>query len=196
MKIQNLIKKYKGINVINNITLTIEEPGLYIIYGQNGSGKTTLIKIIASIIYKTSGDFNNDFSISYLPDKFSLPLLQKAKDYIQNILKLYQINYDAKLLMEEYKIPNKKIKELSKGNLQKIGLLQTFIKDTDCYIFDEPLDGLDDFAKKLFKEMIIKKLNDKKILIISMHNKNSLLDLKPNIFVMKGGDIFEKKKKV
>ena len=98
--------------------------------------------------------------------------------------------------MEEHKIPNKKIKELSKGNLQKIGLLQTFIKDTDCYIFDEPLDGLDDFAKKLFKEMIIKKLNDKKILIISMHNKNSLLDLKPNIFVMKGGDIFEKKKKV
>ena len=193
IKLLNVQKKYSGNYVLDNATIEINKSGLYILNGINGSGKSTIIKLITGIVYKTSGELKINDTISYLPDKFLFPKLMKVKTYLSLVLER-KSKIDE--LISKYQIPNKRIGELSKGNLQKLGLLQIFEYDADCYILDEPIDGLDDFAKKLVKEIIKEKLLAKKIVIISLHNKTFFNDLNPIIYDIKEGRINEKRKKL
>ena len=188
----NVSKKYNNHIVFEDVNLNFEEGNLYILQGENGSGKTTLLKLISGIIYKTSGKVSLGNRISFLPDKFSFPKLMRVDKYLKEIFK------DKKLvnsLLDKYKIPCKKILELSKGNSLKLGILQIMENDSDIYLLDEPLDGLDDFSKHLLKDMIKEKLNDKKIIILSVHNKSFFNDIKNIVLEFKEGKINEKKKK-
>ena len=193
IKLTNVQKKYGGNYILDNVTINISKPGIYILHGINGSGKSTIIKLISGIIYKTSGELINDFVISYLPDKFSMPKLMKVKSYL-NIVIERKSRVDE--LIAKYQIPNKRIGDLSKGNFQKLGLLQIFEYDADCYILDEPIDGLDDFAKRLIRDVIKEKIIEKKIVIMSLHNKTFFNDLDPIVYDIKEGRISEKRKKL
>ena len=196
LKLLNIEKSYGNNVILSNSTLEINNGGIYILQGKNGSGKSTIIKIITGLIYKTSGIIEKDISISYLPDKYNMPKLMNVKKYIEHIIYMSSSNKSDEYLLNLYQIPNKRIGELSKGNQQKLGILQTFLLDADCYILDEPLDGLDDFAKKLLKRNIIEKLEANKIILMSLHNKTYFNDLKPTIFEIKDGILYEKRKKV
>ncbi len=193
IRLVNVQKKYSGNYVLDNVTIDIDKSGLYIFHGINGSGKSTIIKLLTGIIYKTSGDLKVDSTISYLPDKFLFPKLMKVKSYLSLVLER-KSKIDE--LIAKYQIPNKRIGDLSKGNLQKLGLLQILEYDADCYILDEPIDGLDDFAKKLLKEVIKDKIKMNKIIIMSLHNKTFFNDLNPKIFDVKEGRLNEKRKKL
>lgn len=196
LKLKNVNKKYGKINTINNISMIIDKPGLYILTGENGSGKSTIIKLLSKIIYKSSGEIENNYNISYLPDKFLMPKLMSVKLYIKEILKIYRNNKNVDELMQMYMLPKKRIGELSKGNLQKLGILQIVENDVQYYVFDEPLDGLDENARKLFKNIIINLLAKEKVVIMSLHNKSLFNDLKPQIFKIKEGKIDNAKKKI
>lgn len=193
IKLNNVQKKYGGNYILDNASINIDKPGVYILHGVNGSGKSTIIKLITGIIYKSSGELKIDSVISYLPDKFSMPKLMKVKTYLSIILEK-----KSKLdeLVSKYQIPNKRIGELSKGNQQKLGLLQIFDYEADCYVLDEPIDGLDDYAKRLIKDIIKEKIELKKIVIMSLHNKTYFNDLNPIIYDVKEGRIYEKRKKL
>ena len=194
LKLVNLEKSYKDQKILKGINVDLSNPGLYIINGINGSGKSTMLKIISGIVYKTDGELEKDISISYLPDKFTFPKLMNVKRYVMELLD-DKSKVKALELLNRYQIPIKKIGDLSKGNLQKLGLLQIFLNDKDCYILDEPLDGLDDFSKKLFKELIKEKLELNKIVILSLHGKITYSDLKPRVFDIKMGELHERKRK-
>ena len=196
LKLLNIEKSYGNNVILSNSTLEINTGGIYILQGKNGSGKSTIIKLITGLIYKTSGIIEKDISISYLPDKYNMPKLMNVKKYIDHIIHMSNSSESDEYLLNLYQIPNKRIGELSKGNQQKLGILQTFLLDADCYILDEPLDGLDDFAKKLLKRNIIEKLEDNKIILMSLHNKTYFKDLKPTIFEIKDGILYEKRKKI
>lgn len=186
LKLNNITKKYKENIILDDISFDFSNPGLYILRGINGSGKSTIIKIISGIIFKSKGKIENDLSVSYLPDKFIMPKLMKVKDYVIEITNknIY------KELIDYYQLPlNKRIGDLSKGNLQKLGLLQLFYNDSDCYLLDEPLDGLDDFAKNLFKEKIKEKLDLNKIIIMSLHDEFILDGYNIKTLYLEGGKI-------
>ncbi len=186
LKLNNITKKYKENIILDDISFDFSNPGLYILRGINGSGKSTIIKIISGIIFKSKGKIENDLSVSYLPDKFIMPKLMKVKDYVIEITNknIY------KELIDYYQLPlNKRIGDLSKGNLQKLGLLQLFYNDSDCYLLDEPLDGLDDFAKNLFKEKIKEKLDLNKIIIMSLHDEFILDEYNIKTLYLEGGKI-------
>lgn len=192
--INNLIKQYNKNKVLDVSYIEIKKSGLYIFSGINGSGKSTLLKLLSKNIFKTSGNIDLTGSISYLPDKFSLPPLINVNTYLKHISSLYQIDSSYKDLVSAFELPNKKISSLSKGNLQKLGIIQALINPTDIYIFDEPLDGLDEGSKKLFKQLIKQKIEDGKIIIMSLHVKTLFNDLKPILYNVKDGNIYEKKK--
>ena len=192
ISLNSIEKKFRNKMVLSNVSFEIDSPGIYVINGKNGSGKSTLLKIISKIIYKSNGKINIDGTISYLPDKFIMPRLMRASAYLKLAL---DDNQNIKELMNKYLIPNKKIRELSKGNLQKLGLLQILNKNADIYVLDEPLDGLDDTAKKIIKQDIIDLVNSGKIIILSLHTKTTFGDLKSQVFEIKDGCINEKRKK-
>ncbi len=125
-----------------------------------------------------------------MPDKRSYPKLLKVKTYLEYYLGK---NNSIETWLERYDLPNKTIGSLSKGMLQKLGILQTILNDGDLYLLDEPTDGLDVHSIRLFKEDIHKLLEKKKTIIISTHNKTLYKDLKPRIYTFKEGIAYEKK---
>ncbi len=187
LKLEEVRKNYHKDRGLISANLTIENNKLYLFVGENGSGKSTTIKLISKVIFNTfhDGTIKNDFKkIIYLPDKRSYPKLLNVRTY----LRYYLLN-DKKIdkYIEKYHLPNKKIGGLSKGMLQKVGIIQTILCDGDLYLFDEPTDGLDNDSVKIFKEDILKLLNDNKTIIISTHNKKIYNDLSPCIYYFKDG---------
>ncbi len=187
LSLYNLSKKYKNKIILDDININFDS-NLIIINGINGSGKSTLLKILSNVIYKSSGKIKCDGTISYLPSSYNLPKIMYVKDYLLCFIKKEEINN----LMNKYLIPNKRINELSKGNLQKLLILQVFSNDTKYYILDEPLDGLDDFAKELFHEEVKKKIEEDKTIIMALHDNKLIEDLNPKIYYIKDGKINDK----
>ncbi len=189
-------KKYGKNLCLKDINIEIKKGGLYVFSGTNGSGKTTVLNIICRVIYKSSGELLTEPYISYLPDHFSLPKLIKVKEYLKLLAKMYRRKENVNDWLKQYQIPNKRIGQLSKGNYQKLGILQILKNPVDCFVLDEPLDGLDEFAKHILKEEVAKLLKEEKMVILSLHNRTLFQEFKPTIFDMKEGNCFEKRKKV
>ena len=192
ISLSNVEKKFKSKMVLSNIALDINKSGIYVISGKNGCGKSTLLKLLSGIIYKSDGYLAIDGVVSYLPDKFMMPRLMKVSAYLKLVIEDKSLVNE---LMSKFLIPNKKISELSKGNLQKLGLLQVLTKNADIFILDEPLDGLDDFAKKLVKDIISDLIKKDKIIIMSLHTKSLFKDMDTFTYEIKEGSINEKKKR-
>ncbi len=184
--IRNLNKSY-NIKILDNLSYEFYEGKLYVIKGSNGSGKSTLFKIISNIISKDSGEFD-DKRISFLPDKFIIPNMIMASSFLDDI-----IDIDAKEVMKKYNLIDKLAGNLSKGNKQKLGLITTIYTDADIYIFDEGIDGLDDYTKKIFFNDLNSLLNKNKIIILSLHEEINLDFLNPVYLYLKDGKLYEKK---
>ena len=85
LKLTNVSKKYRDHIVFNSVSIDMTNPGLYIFQGINGSGKSTILKVLSGVIYKSEGKMEKDVTISYLPDKFNMPKLMKARSYVFNV---------------------------------------------------------------------------------------------------------------
>lgn len=140
IKLVDVSKKYLSIKY----NLEIRSNEKVIIKGSNGKGKTTLAKLLCNYIKPDSGKMTKEaINISYLEEKPILPQEMNVKKYLQVYEELMDSRYSEELALI-FELPlNKKIKELSKGNLQKLVILKTFIGNFDLYILDEPLNGLD-----------------------------------------------------
>lgn len=176
--LKNIYKKYKHNLVLNNFNLEINEGNTYLFIGFNGSGKSTILNIISENILKFKGRFINNLTKFYLPEKLVLPKNMNSFYFLEQMSKLYnsKIVWD---LAYKYKLENKKIGSLSKGNLQKIGIITMILSDSDLILLDEPLEGLDDTNIKLFINDL-KSLKDLgKTILISTHNPKEYKKLIP-----------------
>ena len=95
----------------------------------------------------------------------------------------------------KYELPNKQIGALSKGNIQKLGILQVILSDGDLYLLDEPTDGLDKKSIDTFILDIKQLLINNKTIIISTHKKSIYNELKPVVYKFESGVCNEKRKK-
>ena len=196
LRLTDVSKRYKNHFALKNVNINIEKGKLYLFVGENGSGKSTTIKLISKVIFNNSGVIieNNFEKIVYLPDKCSYPNLLNVKTYLSMYLsKSTNIN-KIEEKMKEYHLENKMIASLSKGMLQKLGILQIILSTADLYIFDEPLNGLDKVSTQKFKSDIKKLIENEKTVIISTHSRMLFRDLTPNIIKFKGGLVNEKTK--
>ena len=196
LRLTDVSKRYKNHFALKNININIEKGKLYLFVGENGSGKSTTIKLISKVIFNNSGGIieNNFEKIVYLPDKCSYTKLLNVKTYLSMYLsKSTNIN-KIEEKMKEYHLENKMIASLSKGMLQKLGILQIILSNADLYIFDEPLNGLDKVSTQKFKSDIKKLIENEKTVIISTHSRMLFRDLTPNIIKFKGGLVNEKTK--
>ncbi len=158
IELKNLTKKYGAVTVLDNLNIKLKKEKILVV-GNNGSGKTTFIKCILNFL-KYHGSIKIVGDISYAPDKLYLPDV-KVKDFFKNLnIKVNNI-FDLDL--------ESRIKKLSKGNKQKINLLQCLNRETDIYILDEPLDGLDKYSKQSFLNEL--KMMDKLIIVVSQRKE-------------------------
>lgn len=195
LKLNEVSKKYKSKFAVKNINISIEPSNIYLFIGENGSGKSTTIKLISKVIFTNEYSiFSNEYKrIVYLPDKRNYPKLLTTYDFLRYYL---NVNIDEiKKYLARYDLANKTIGSLSKGNIQKLGIIQIILSDGDLYLFDEPTDGLDKKSIETFIDDLKLLLMNNKTIIISTHNKALYKDLKPVIYKFESGICNERKRK-
>lgn len=181
INIQNVTKKYRVGNkikyVLKDFTTFINSDKCNFLIGYNGSGKSTLIKCVLNHVdYEGKIEVNSN-KISYAPEKIVLPDYSTVYTFLKNIadykdipnhlIDSYIEDYIIKFGLSEHK--NKAIMKLSKGNRQKVNLIQALLGESDIYIFDEPLSGLDDTTKEVFIDEVKRLRKNSKLIVISTH---------------------------
>lgn len=186
LKLENVTKYYGDLKAVDNLSFEVNEGEIFGLLGVNGAGKTTTFRMIMGLLDKTEGKItlngkNIDYSITdeigFLTEERSLltKLTVKEQAIYFGALKgmnndeiLERLNYLLKKFdILEYK--DRKIKELSKGNQQKIQFITAILNEPKLLILDEPFSGLDPLNIELFKEEILKLSNKGSMIIFSSH---------------------------
>ncbi|MDE6013918.1 MAG: ABC transporter ATP-binding protein [Anaeroplasmataceae bacterium] len=181
LECRDLVKSYGSNVALKGINLELEKGKIIGLLGPNGSGKTTLIKIINGLLCKNSGDISicglpvgveSKKHVSYLPERTYLDLDMKVCECVQMFKDFYE-DFDkekALRIIDTLKIdPNAKLRTLSKGTKEKVQLVLVMSRNTDLYILDEPIAGVDPAARDFILNLIISNLNPNASLMICTH---------------------------
>ena len=160
LKVEHVTKYYGDFRAVNDLSFEIHEGEIFGLLGVNGAGKTTTFRMIMGLLDKTDGsitldgkeiDYTMTDKIGFLTEERSLlpmkTVLEQAIFYCalkgmdDKTIEERLDKYLKEFKIEEYK--NKKIKELSKGNQQKIQFIISIIPEPKLLILDEPFSGLD-----------------------------------------------------
>jgi ABC-2 type transport system ATP-binding protein len=186
LKVENISKNYDSVKAVDNFSFEVNEGEIFGLLGSNGAGKTTTFRIIMGLLEPNSGKvtlnnktINYDVTdkIGFLTEERSLLTKLTVEEQVLFYGKLKSMTDDDilkeldywldKFEIKDYK--NRKIKELSKGNQQKIQFITSIINNPKLLILDEPFSGLDPINIELFKEVIKEFKQRKAIIIFSSH---------------------------
>lgn len=186
LKVENVTKYYGDLKAVDNLSFEVEDGCIFGLLGLNGAGKTTTFRMIMGLIDDYSGsitldgkkiDYSMTDKIGFLTEERSLltkmTVVEQVKFYAilknmkeEDIVKRLDYYLD-KFGISEYKY--KKIKELSKGNQQKIQFITSIIHEPKLLILDEPFSGLDPINVELFKKEILELKEKGTSIIFSSH---------------------------
>lgn len=207
LEIKNVSKSYGDKLVIDDINLTLE-PGLYGLLGANGAGKSTLMKMICNVSRTSKGEItyneknivnNKEFldDLAYLPQDFSYYPEFTVIDFMLYMATLNGMNKKiAKNKTFEVldkvglnrNLSKKKIKTLSGGMKQRLGIAQAILDDPKVLIIDEPTVGLDPKERVRFRNMISEIAEDN-IVLLSTHIVSDVEYIADEIIILKNGQI-------
>ena len=186
LKVEHVTKYYDDVRAVNDVSFEIEEGEIFGLLGVNGAGKTTTFRMIMGLLDMTEGnitldgkkiDYSVTDKIGFLTEERSLlptkTVLEQAIYYgVLKGLSEEEVTKRLREYLKEFNIEdyeNKKIKELSKGNQQKIQFILSVIHKPKLLILDEPFSGLDPINVELFKKVILRLRDEKTIIIFSSH---------------------------
>ena len=208
--IKNLNKNFKEHNVLNNISIKLKKGEITGLLGVNGAGKSTLIRILAGYYDNWDGeitlngiDFKTELKkvqkiTGYLPENNPLYKEMYVKEYLKFIISLYKVKIqDFSEIIEQTglkNVLNKKIKILSKGFKQRVGIASSIIHNPKLLLMDEPLSGLDPVQLNEVRNLI-KELSKNKIILFSSHILQEIDLLCDKIIIINKGEIILNKYK-
>ena len=210
IEIKNFSKSYDGNKkVVDDISFTVNDGGIFAFIGHNGAGKTTTIKSIVGILDFEEGDIlvngksikNNPIEckmdMAYVPDNPDLYENMKAIDFINFICDMYNISKEerkgniekySKMLEIENNLGDD-ISTLSHGMKQKITLIAALSHNPKVLIMDEPFVGLDPKAVFDMKEIMKKMAKEGKTIFFSTHILDVAEKLCDEVAIIKNGKI-------
>lgn len=205
IEIKKVSKKFKDIEVLKSVSMTLESGHIYGFTGHNGSGKTVLLKLICAFLEPTTGEIlfdgknvieENSFPpstraliekpnfLSDLTGYENLELLAR----IQNIIGEKEIEDTLKKVgLEEDK--EKLYYKYSLGMKQKLGIAQVLMEDPEILILDEPFNGLDENSIKNIRKILLKEKEKGKLIILATHNKEDIKVLCDEIYKFNDGTV-------
>ncbi|KHD46758.1 ABC transporter ATP-binding protein [Streptococcus hongkongensis] len=202
LQLHHVSKSYKRKKVINDLSLTIKPGKIVGLLGPNGSGKTTLIKLINGLIQPDMGDIVVDGFrpsietkkvISYLPDASYLREDMKISDIIEYFIDFYD-DFDrakAHSLFRDLNLDlDEQLKNLSKGNKEKVQLILVMSRKAKLYILDEPIGGVDPAARDYILKTIINNYCDNASVLISTHLISDIEPILDEIIFLKDGGVY------
>lgn len=207
LKVENISKYYDNFLAVDDLSFSVKPGEIFGLLGINGAGKTTTFRMIMGLLEPSSGkitldgkpiDYSVTNKIGFLTEERSLLTKLTVKEQClfygtlkgmseDDILNRLEFLLD-KFGVSEYK--DKKIKELSKGNQQKIQFITAVLNEPKLLILDEPFSGLDPFNVELFKNEIIEMSKKGSIIIFSSHRMEHVeLFCKKIVILLKGKSV-------
>ena len=186
LEVKNIRKQFNNVNVVDDVSFEVNRGEILGLLGKNGAGKSTIFRLILDIIDPEEGSIlvngkkytiKDSKNVGFLPEEGSLgqeltvyeqmcfygSLKGMSDDEVAIALEKWLKKFD----IVEYM--NKRIKELSKGNRQRIQFITALMHNPDLIILDEPFSGLDPLGVEKFKEILIELRSQNKAIIFSSH---------------------------
>ena len=207
--VQNISKMYGNLKAVDNLSFEVKDGEIFGLLGENGAGKTTTFRIIMGLIDANSGTvllddqkigYNLSDKIGFVTEERSLLTKLTVKEQIEfygtlKSLEKEEIEKRLDYWLERFEITsykNRKIKELSKGNQQKIQFISAIINEPKLLILDEPFTGLDPINVKLMKDAIYDLKKKGCSIIFSSHQMEYIEDFCEKLVILvKGKSILE-----
>ena len=199
--LNNVTKRYGKRKVLDHVSIELGK-GCYGLLGPNGAGKTTLFQCALGIVGINAGTIHleKNVRIGYLPQRLTLfedATVNEMLYYFATMKKIKkeerQKEIDGVLnMLNLFERKKDKIKKLSGGMKQRIGIAQTLLGDSQMLVFDEPTVGLDPEERNRFKKLI-RELKKDRTIIISSHIVSDMEEMCDHIVIMNHGKILENK---
>lgn len=207
IKIQNISKRYRTTNALNDFSLEIPRGTIYGLIGPNGAGKTTLLRILAALISPTSGQvwFENEEvtrapsiiqrKVGYMPDFFGVYPDLTATEYLEFYAGIHGIprNKHKRViadLLELVDLSTKRdemVETLSRGMKQRLCLARALVHDPEVLLLDEPASGLDPRARVELRELLRTLQNMDKTIVVSSHILLEMAEMCSDVAIIQGG---------
>lgn len=205
LKVDHISKSYGSIKAINDLSFEVSEGEIFGLLGVNGAGKTTTFRMIVGLLEPDDGtitlnnkniDYDITDDIGFLTEERSLFIKMSVLEQIlfygnlkgldnKKIEKRLDYWLD-KLKITEYK--NEKIKNLSKGNQQKIQFIAAVINEPKLLILDEPFTGLDPFNVEILMQALREMAKKGTIVIFSSHRMEHVEMFCDRLLILVKGD--------
>jgi len=206
LEIINLKKYYGESRGVEDVTIKLKKGEVYGFIGPNGAGKSTTIRTIITLLNKNNGkilingeelnknNIKQKEMIGYLPSEINL-----YEDLtVKEMLDFHESFYDKSLskrrkeLVNSLKLDiNKKVEDLSLGNLKKLGIVLALMHEPKILILDEPTSGLDPIMQNIFYKLLLEEKNKGTTILYSTHVLSELTKICDRIGIIKEGIIIK-----
>lgn len=212
IKINDLKKIYGDATVLDIPELIIPKSQCFGLVGNNGAGKTTLFRIMLDMVRATEGVVmvdEEDVSKgeqwktkvgAYLDENMLLSFLS-PEEYFNALRKIYHLSdQDLNLHLEKFTdffngeiLGGKKyIRDLSKGNIKKVGIAAAMLGNPEAVLLDEPFENLDPSSQIRLKKLILKEKADHQVtFLISSHDLNHVIEICDRIVLLEKGEMIK-----
>ncbi len=206
LEVENLTKNFGETRALDNISFSIEEGSICGILGPNGAGKTTLLRIINGILTIDAGyarilgedaSIEASRNIGYMPEERGLYDTMRIEDQIMYFgqLKGGEKKRLREVMNEYLELFNlkdqqrRRLKELSKGNQQKVQIICTLVHEPKLVILDEPFSGFDPLNGQILQQILEKLQSQGTTIILSSHNMPAVEEMCSDIVLVNHGHI-------
>lgn len=206
LEIDSLVKDFASTRALDGVSFNVKRGSICGLLGPNGAGKTTMLRIVNSILKADSGSVRingKDVSLDttkyfgYMPEERGLYDKMRIEDQIMFFGRL-KGGEDRRLreVMDEYLElfqlkgdKRRRIKELSKGNQQKVQIIATIVHEPELVILDEPFSGFDPINGAILQELIGKLHERGTTIMLSSHNMGAIEEICEDIALINKGHL-------
>lgn len=169
LKVDGIRKSFSGNDVLRGVSFSIKQGEIYGLIGKNGAGKTTLLNIMAGLMDKDVGTLKKDGVIGYLPDLPNFFEYLKTDEYLDFLLMDKDKKRRDELLDMVGLKSGLKVKTMSRGMRQRLGIAAALVNNPDIILFDEPTSALDPLGRKDVKDILLNLKDKGKTIVLSTH---------------------------
>jgi ABC-2 type transport system ATP-binding protein len=206
IRTRGLVKDYGRTRALHGLDLEVAVGEVFGFLGPNGAGKSTTIRILLDLLRPTAGTvevLGQDPAvggpglrarIGYLPGELALPPRTTAGEYLRHLAALRGGRGTARIaeLADRFALDlSRDLRALSKGNKQKVGLVQAFMHDPELLVLDEPTSGLDPLLQHEFRRLAREAADGGATVFLSSHVLQEVEEVAGRVAIIRAGVVVD-----
>ena len=200
--VEDVVSGYYGKKVLDGISFSISEPGVYVVLGPNGAGKTTLLRTLAGILRPYTGkveiegipsqDKQARRQIDYITHLDGIPEGMNVHDGLRFYADVEGgSEEDVKRvidLLDLRELAGMRFGQLSQGQKKRVSVARIFLREKKVYLLDEPTSNLDPKVAREIRELVLQ-LSKDKVVLYSSHNLFEAREIGNRVIALRGGKL-------